>query len=98
MLSLATRYAYPWWKEKVIDSERKRSDGLCPLTPEETVLVLKAFGYDKDTQIYIAAGEIYGSERRMEGLYAAYPNIVSIISQIIYETTLLLQIIYQKSY
>lgn len=70
------RYAYPWWKEKIIDSEKKRLDGLCPLTPEETVLVLKALGFDKNTQIYIAAGTIYGGERRMAPLYAAYPNIV----------------------
>ncbi|KAG6509579.1 hypothetical protein ZIOFF_027579 [Zingiber officinale] len=35
------RYAYPWWKEKVIDSDMKRKDGLCPLTPEETTLVKK---------------------------------------------------------
>lgn len=70
------RYAYPWWKEKVIDSAQKRLDGLCPLTPEETLLVLKAFGYDNNTQIYIAAGEIYGSNRRMAALHATYPNIV----------------------
>ncbi|MCO5565002.1 hypothetical protein L7F22_018672 [Adiantum nelumboides] len=70
------RYAYPWWKEKVIDSEQKRLDGLCPLTPEETTLVLKALGFDKDIQIYIAAGEIYGSDRRMAPLYVAYPNTV----------------------
>lgn len=70
------RYAYPWWKEKIIDSEQKRLNGLCPLTPEETVLVLKAFEFDTNTQIYIAAGEIYGSERRMAPLRAAYPNIV----------------------
>lgn len=70
------RYAYPWWKEKIIDAEQKRLDGLCPLTPEETVLVLKALDFDKSTQIYIAAGEIYGSERRMAPLHAAFPNIV----------------------
>ncbi|KAL3675927.1 hypothetical protein R1sor_025875 [Riccia sorocarpa] len=40
------RYAYPWWKEKVIVSEQKRKDGLCPLTPEETALILRALGYD----------------------------------------------------
>ncbi|KAL5654772.1 hypothetical protein ACJX0J_034091, partial [Zea mays] len=28
------QYAYPWWKEKVIDSDLKRKDGLCPLTHE----------------------------------------------------------------
>ncbi|CAK9872239.1 unnamed protein product [Sphagnum jensenii] len=70
------RYAYTWWKEKVIVSEEKRKDGLCPLTPEETVLVLRGLGYDSKTQIYIAAGEIYGSERRMAKLRAAFPNVV----------------------
>jgi hypothetical protein len=72
------RYAYTWWKEKVIVSEEKRKDGLCPLTPEETVLVLRGLGYDSKTQIYIAAGEIYGSERRMAKLRAAFPNVVSV--------------------
>jgi hypothetical protein len=41
------RYAYPWWKEKFINSELKRLDGLCPLTPEETTLVLQALHFDK---------------------------------------------------
>jgi hypothetical protein len=71
------RYAYPWWREKVINSEQKRLDGLCPLTPEEAVLFLQALGFNRDTQIYIAAGEIYGSMRRMQPLYTAYPNTVS---------------------
>ncbi|BBM98664.1 rhamnogalacturonan I rhamnosyltransferase [Marchantia polymorpha subsp. ruderalis] len=70
------RYAYPWWKEKVILSDQKRKDGFCPLTPEETALILRALGYDRDTQIYIAAGEIYGSDRRMAALHAAFPNVV----------------------
>jgi hypothetical protein len=70
------RYAYPWWKEKVINSELKRLDGLCPLTPEETALVLQALHFDKSMQIYIAAGEIYGGERRMSTLSAAYPKMV----------------------
>lgn len=70
------RYAYPWWKEKVINSELKRLDGLCPLTPEETTLVLQALHFDKSMQIYIAAGEIYGGERRMSTLSAAYPKMV----------------------
>lgn len=70
------RYAYPWWKEKIIDSEAKRKEGLCPLTPEETVLVLSALGIDRNVQIYIAAGEIYGGERRMESLTSQFPNLV----------------------
>lgn len=78
-LLLCFRYAYPWWREKEIISEEKRSQGLCPLTPEETALVLQALGYDKDTQIYIAAGEIYGGERRLAALRAAFPRIVSLL-------------------
>ncbi|KAF9624459.1 hypothetical protein IFM89_011467 [Coptis chinensis] len=70
------RYAYPWWKEKVINSDLKRKDGLCPLTPEETALTLRALDIDSNIQIYIAAGEIYGGERRMASMAAAYPNLV----------------------
>ncbi|KGN63763.1 rhamnogalacturonan I rhamnosyltransferase 1 [Cucumis sativus] len=70
------RYAYPWWKEKVINSELKRKDGLCPLTPEETALTLRALDIDPDIQIYIAAGEIYGGDRRMAALAKAFPKLV----------------------
>nr|KJB50624.1 hypothetical protein B456_008G179400 [Gossypium raimondii] len=70
------RYAYPWWREKEIMSEERRQQGLCPLTPEEATLVLQALGFDKDTQIYIASGEIFGSERRLASLRAAFPHIV----------------------
>ncbi|KAG9152046.1 hypothetical protein Leryth_023877 [Lithospermum erythrorhizon] len=75
-LLLHPRYAYPWWKEKVIDSDLKRKDGLCPLTPEETALTLKALEIDQNIQVYIAAGDIYGGHRRMATLAAAYPNLV----------------------
>ncbi|KAM7280193.1 hypothetical protein ACFE04_007327 [Oxalis oulophora] len=70
------RYAYPWWKEKVINSEAKRKEGLCPLTPEETTLILTALGIDRNVQIYIAAGEIYGGKRRLKSLATAFPNLV----------------------
>ncbi|KAE8676923.1 Detected protein of confused Function [Hibiscus syriacus] len=70
------RYAYPGWKEKIINSDLKRKDGLCPLTPEETALILRALDIDNSYQIYIAAGEIYGGNRRMAGLAAAYPRLV----------------------
>ncbi|PON42941.1 O-fucosyltransferase [Parasponia andersonii] len=70
------RYDNPLWKEKAINSDLKRKEGLCPLTPEETALVLKALGIDHNVQIYIAAGEIYGGERRMASLVAAFPNLV----------------------
>nr|XP_018685362.1 PREDICTED: uncharacterized protein At1g04910-like isoform X2 [Musa acuminata subsp. malaccensis] len=70
------RYAYPWWREKEIDSVAKRLQGFCPLTPEETTLVLEALGFDKDTEIYIASGEIYGGEKRLSTLRAAFPKLV----------------------
>ncbi|KAA8529295.1 hypothetical protein F0562_033906 [Nyssa sinensis] len=70
------RYAYPWWKEKVINSTKKRKAGLCPMTPEETTLLLRALGTDRNIQIYIAAGDIYGGERRLESLATAFPNLV----------------------
>ncbi|KAG2541081.1 hypothetical protein PVAP13_9NG600100 [Panicum virgatum] len=70
------RYAYPWWKEKEIDSEKKRLEGLCPLTPGETTLVLKALGFPRDTRIYIASGEIYGGEKRLAVLKTEFPNVV----------------------
>lgn len=70
------RYAYPWWKEKIINSDLKRKDGLCPLTPEETTLALRALDIDPSYQIYIAAGEIYGGERRTASLAEAYPKLV----------------------
>lgn len=70
------RYAYPWWKEKIINSDLKRKDGLCPLTPEETALALRALDIDPNIQIYIAAGEIYGGERRMASLAEAFPKLV----------------------
>ncbi|KAJ9678466.1 hypothetical protein PVL29_020608 [Vitis rotundifolia] len=38
------RYAYPWWKEKIIDSKVKSREGLCPLTLGETALILSALG------------------------------------------------------
>lgn len=70
------RYAYPWWKEKEIDSEKKRKDGLCPLTPEETALTLRALDIDRNIQVYIAAGDIYKPEKRMASLREAFPNLV----------------------
>ncbi|KAF4369337.1 hypothetical protein F8388_019562 [Cannabis sativa] len=53
------RYAYPWWKQKEIDSVKKRKMGECPLTLEETALTLRALDIDPAMQIYIAAGNIY---------------------------------------
>lgn len=94
------RYAYPWWKEKVIDSEQKRKDGLCPLTPEDTALTLRALDIDPNFQIYIAAGEIYGGKRRMESLAKAYPKLVCrlfVIQQFLYPVNIMSSCPYKLS-
>lgn len=68
------------WREKEIDSEAQRRQGLCPLTPEEAGLFLKALGFNESTHVYIAAGEIYGGHERMAKLAAMFPNLVSDVS------------------
>jgi hypothetical protein len=90
----------------VIDSDLKRKDGICPLTPEETTLVLRALDIDRSMQIYIAAGEIYGGKRRMASLTSAYLNVVcaqiyyaSIVAYLLYSTlpSLLFSLLMPKS-
>ncbi|RYR08939.1 hypothetical protein Ahy_B05g076844 [Arachis hypogaea] len=79
----AMRYAYPWWKVKEIDSNLVRSIGICPLTPEETALTLKALGINPRMQIFIAAGDIYGGEKRMAPLREAFPNLMAALDYIV---------------
>ncbi|KAK4398888.1 O-fucosyltransferase 15 [Sesamum angolense] len=54
-----------------------RSEGLCPLTPEETVLMLAALGFNRRTHIYLAGAHIYGGNSRLASLTTLFPNLVT---------------------
>ncbi|KAL6546793.1 O-fucosyltransferase 15 [Orobanche minor] len=54
-----------------------RSEGLCPLMPEETVLMLAALGFKRRTHIYLAGAHIYGGNTRLAALTTLFPNLVT---------------------
>ncbi|CAG7868751.1 unnamed protein product [Brassica rapa] len=41
-----------------------RTEGLCPLTPEEAVLMLVALGFNRETRVFVAGAHIYGGNKR----------------------------------
>ncbi|RLN12227.1 hypothetical protein C2845_PM09G15370 [Panicum miliaceum] len=71
-LALATRL-----RNATVSPEEQRSLGRCPLTPEESGLILSALGYDRRTFIYVAGSQIYGGAPRLRPLTRLYPNLVT---------------------
>ncbi|XP_078433221.1 O-fucosyltransferase family protein [Wolffia australiana] len=55
----------------------KRKAGRCPLEPSEVAVVLRSMGYTKETQIYVASGQVYGGQNRMAPLRNMFPNLVT---------------------
>jgi len=76
-LSLLNRERTSHWKLKDINSTEQRSEGNCPLTPNEVGIFLRAMGYPESTWIYLAAGEIYGGDKYISKLRSYFPNLVS---------------------
>ncbi|KAL8233448.1 hypothetical protein R6Q59_019548 [Mikania micrantha] len=66
-----------WKTLHISDPEKERRQGRCPLTPEEVGLMLRALGYEKDTNIYVASGEVFGGNETLNPLRALFPNIFS---------------------
>jgi hypothetical protein len=60
-----------------VSPEELRSQGRCPLTPEEAGLILSALGYDHRTFMYVAGSQIYGGATRLRPLTRLYPNLVT---------------------
>ncbi|KAG8040790.1 hypothetical protein GUJ93_ZPchr0402g33739 [Zizania palustris] len=58
---------------------KKRKEGRCPLEPGEIAVILRALGYTRGTQIYVASGQVYGGKNRMAPLRNMFPNLVSTI-------------------
>uniref|UniRef100_A0A0D3C9S3 O-fucosyltransferase family protein n=1 Tax=Brassica oleracea var. oleracea TaxID=109376 RepID=A0A0D3C9S3_BRAOL len=54
-----------------------RTEGLCPLTPEEAVLMLVALGFNRETRVFVAGAHIYGGNKRLAALTSLYPNLVT---------------------
>lgn len=75
-LALA-KYRQVIWQGRVMNSqftdEELRSQGRCPLTPEEIGLLLAALGFDSNTHLYLASHKVYGGEARISSLRKLFP-------------------------
>uniref|UniRef100_A0ACD6AGL5 Uncharacterized protein n=1 Tax=Avena sativa TaxID=4498 RepID=A0ACD6AGL5_AVESA len=71
---------------------QKRKEGRCPLEPGEIGFILRAMGYTKETQIYVASGQVYGGSNRMAPLRNMFPNLVGALAAYLANPVCCLQI------
>ncbi|KAG8641044.1 O-fucosyltransferase 39 isoform X2 [Manihot esculenta] len=75
-LALA-KYRQVIWQGRVLNSQftdiELRSQGRCPLTPEEIGLLVAALGFDNSTRLYLASHKVYGGEARISTLRKLFP-------------------------
>ncbi|KAE9609084.1 hypothetical protein Lal_00020541 [Lupinus albus] len=75
-LALA-KYRQVIWQGRVMKAqftdEELRSQGRCPLTPEEIGLLLAALGFNNRTRLYLASHKVYGGEARLATLTKLFP-------------------------
>ncbi|XP_065873978.1 O-fucosyltransferase 39 [Euphorbia lathyris] len=71
------KYRQVIWGGRVLNSqftdEELRSQGRCPLTPEEIGLLLAALGFDNSTSLYLASHKVFGGEDRISTLRDLFP-------------------------
>ncbi|KAL3362048.1 hypothetical protein AABB24_014749 [Solanum stoloniferum] len=63
-----------WATLPELSPDEERTRGKCPLTPHEVGLMLRALGFNNDTYLYVASGEIYGGEKTLQPLRELFPN------------------------
>ncbi|XP_021661677.2 O-fucosyltransferase 9 isoform X2 [Hevea brasiliensis] len=60
---------------RVIRPGANRVDGKCPLTPLEVGMMLRGMGFDNNTSVYVAAGNIYKEDKFMAPLKQMFPRL-----------------------
>ncbi|KAL3829895.1 hypothetical protein ACJIZ3_018697 [Penstemon smallii] len=63
-----------WETLPEISPDEERTRGKCPLTPHEVGLLLRALGFDNNTYLYVASGEVYGGDETLRPLRELFPN------------------------
>ncbi|GAB4844866.1 O-fucosyltransferase 11 [Ancistrocladus abbreviatus] len=60
-------------KDRLINPRLNRINGKCPLTPLEVGMMLRGMGFDNNTAIYLASGELYQAKRHLAPLLQMFP-------------------------